>query len=85
MAKKSPSFANNRVIYASLKHARKGHLFRGQEVLQGSLNAGLNSISASGNSFGRQLRLLQALGKKKQTAEGLCKKLTRISHHRGAR
>jgi biotin operon repressor len=75
MASKSPSFASNWVIYASLKHAQKHNLFRGQKVLLKSLSAGLNTISAPGSSFGRQLRLLQVLRKSRQSADGLCKRL----------
>lgn len=75
MAYRSPSFANNWVMYASLKQAQKARLFRGQKSFLSSLNKNLNAISAPKTSFGRQLRLLQALRRKKQSTPALCRML----------
>ena len=75
MAYRSPSFANNWVMYASMKHAQKSKLFRGQKSFLAGLDKGLKVISAPKSSFGRQLRLLQALRRKRQSTPALCKAL----------
>ena len=75
MAYRTPSFANNWVVYASLKHAQKSRLFAGQKQLISSLNRSLKSIASPRTSFGRQLRLLQALRKKPQSTQALCRTL----------
>jgi biotin operon repressor len=75
MAYRTPSFANNWVLYASLKSAQKGRVFSGQKQFLASLNKNLKSISAPRSSFGRQLRLLQALRRKPQSTQALCRAL----------
>jgi len=75
MAYRTPSFASNWVLYASLRHAQKGRLFGGQKPFQASLIKTLKAVSAPRSSFGRQLRLLQALRKKPQSTQALCRML----------
>ena len=75
MAYRTPSFANNWVLYASLKHAQKSRLFGRQKAFMSSLNRSLTSIASPRSSFGRQLRLLQALRKKHQSTQALCRML----------
>ena len=75
MAYKSPSFASNWVMYASMKQAQKSRLFQGQKSFLSSLERNLKALASPRSSFGRQLRLLQALRRKRQSTAGLCRAL----------
>lgn len=75
MTMTSPSFSSNWVMYSSLKGAHKGGAFRGQKGFQVTLNRLMTRMASGRGSFGRQLRLLQTLRRKKQTTDSLCRQL----------
>ena len=66
------SFCTKWITFAALRHAQRNRVFRGQKKLATRLDSMIAGMRSARTSFGRQLRLLQALRKREISTGGLC-------------